>query len=104
MGLTGFVIIHVFIALLSPAQGERNQMVNTKFIRTVNEMPMANSVVRSVRFMMLSAPVIITAPTAIEELNEPAAAPTSVQNIPTQTMPLLLHSNERKLLDQIINF
>ena len=40
MGLTGFVIIHVFIALFSPAQGERNQMANTKFTRPVNEMPM----------------------------------------------------------------
>ena len=41
MGLTGFVIIHVFIASFSPAQGERNQMVNTKFTRPVNEMPMS---------------------------------------------------------------
>ena len=29
VGLTGFVIIHVLIASFSPAQGERNQMVNT---------------------------------------------------------------------------
>ena len=43
VGLTGFVIIHVFIALFSPAQGERNQTVNTKFIRPVNEMPMFTS-------------------------------------------------------------
>ena len=41
MGLTGFVIIHVFIASFSPAQGERNQMVNTKFTRPVNAMPMS---------------------------------------------------------------
>ena len=41
MGLTGFVITYVFIALFSPAQGERNQMVNTKFTRPVNEMPMS---------------------------------------------------------------
>ena len=41
LGLTGFVIIHVFIASFSPAQGERNQMVNTKFTRPVNEMPMS---------------------------------------------------------------
>ena len=43
VGLTGFVIIHVFIASFSPAQGERNQMVNTKFTRPVNEMPMSTS-------------------------------------------------------------
>ena len=43
VGLTGFVIIHVFIALFSPAQGERNQLVNTKFTRPVNEMPMSIS-------------------------------------------------------------
>ena len=42
MGLTGFVIIHVFIASFSPAQGERNQMVNAKFTRPVNAMPMSN--------------------------------------------------------------
>ena len=42
VGLTGFVIIHVFIASFSPAQGERNQMVNTKFTRPVNEMPMSS--------------------------------------------------------------
>ena len=41
MGLTGLVIIHVFIASFSPAQGERNQMVNTKFTRPVNAMPMS---------------------------------------------------------------
>ena len=40
MALTGFVIIHVFIASFSAAQRERNQMVNTKFTRPVNEMPM----------------------------------------------------------------
>jgi len=39
VGLTGFVIIHVFIALFSPAQGERNRTVNTTFTRPVNEMP-----------------------------------------------------------------
>ena len=39
VGLTGFVIIHVFIASFSPAQGEHNQMVNTKFTRPVNAMP-----------------------------------------------------------------
>ena len=38
----GFVIIHVFIAPFSPAQGERNQMVNTKFTRPVNAMPMSS--------------------------------------------------------------
>ena len=41
VGLTGFVIIHVFIASFSPAQGERNQMVNAKFTRPVNAMPMS---------------------------------------------------------------
>ena len=41
MGLTGFVIIHVFIASFSPAQGERNLMVNAKFTRPVNAMPMS---------------------------------------------------------------
>ena len=40
--LTGFVIIHVFIASFSPAQGERNQMVNAKFTRPVNAMPMSS--------------------------------------------------------------
>ena len=44
VGLTGFVIIHVFIASFSPAQGERNQMVNTKFTRPVNEMPMSTPI------------------------------------------------------------
>ena len=43
VGLTGFVIIHVFIVSFSPAQGERNQMVNTKFTRSVNGMPMSTS-------------------------------------------------------------
>ena len=43
VGLTGFVIIHVIITSFSPAQGERNQMVNTKFTRPVNEMPMSTS-------------------------------------------------------------
>ena len=43
MGLTGFVIIHVFIASFSPAQGERNQMVNTKFTRPVNEISESSS-------------------------------------------------------------
>ena len=42
MGLTGFVIIHVFIASFSPARGECNHMVNTKFTRPVNVMPMSN--------------------------------------------------------------
>ena len=42
MGLTDFVIIHVFIESFSPAQGERNQMVNTIFTRPVNEMPMSS--------------------------------------------------------------
>ena len=42
VGLTGFVIIHVYIASFSPAQGERNQMVNTKLTRPVNEMPMSS--------------------------------------------------------------
>ena len=28
VGLTGFVITHVFIASFSPVQGERSQMVN----------------------------------------------------------------------------
>ena len=41
VGLTGFVIIHVFIVTFSPAQGECNQMVNTKFTRPVNEMSMS---------------------------------------------------------------
>ena len=41
VGLTGFVIIHVFIASFPPAQGERNQMVNAKFTRPVNVMPMS---------------------------------------------------------------
>ena len=39
MGLTGFVIIHVFIATFSPTPGERNKMV--KFTRPVNSMPMS---------------------------------------------------------------
>ena len=42
MGLTGFVIIHVFIASFSPAQGERNQIVDAKFTRPVNVMPMCS--------------------------------------------------------------
>ena len=42
MGLTGFLIIHVFIASFSPAQGERNQMVNAKFTRPVNALPMSS--------------------------------------------------------------
>ena len=42
VGLTGFVIIHVFIALFSPAQGERNQIVNAKFTWPVNAMPMSS--------------------------------------------------------------
>ena len=41
MGLTGFMIIHVFIASFSPAQGERNQIVDAKFTRPVNVMPMS---------------------------------------------------------------
>ena len=48
MGLTGFVIIHVLIASFSPAQGERNQIVNTKFTRPVNEMPMSSSDIKIV--------------------------------------------------------
>ena len=43
VGLTGFVIIHVFIASFSPAQGERNLIVNTKFTGPVNEMPKSKS-------------------------------------------------------------
>ena len=42
MGSTGFEIILVFIASFSPAQGERNQMVNAKFTRPVNAMPMSS--------------------------------------------------------------
>ena len=42
VGLTAFVIIHVFIASFSPAQGERDQMLNAKFTRPVNAMPMSN--------------------------------------------------------------
>ena len=43
VGLTGFVIIHVFIASFSPAQGEHNQIqVNAKFTRPVNAMPMSS--------------------------------------------------------------
>ena len=41
VGLTGFVIIHAFIASFSPAQVERKQIVNTKFTRPVNELPMS---------------------------------------------------------------
>ena len=41
MGLTGFVIIHVFVASFSPAQGESNQIVNAKFTRPVNALPMS---------------------------------------------------------------
>ena len=43
VGLTGFVIIHVFIASFSPAQEERNQIVDAKFTRPVNVMPMSTS-------------------------------------------------------------
>ena len=43
VGLTGFVIIHVLIASFSPAQGKHNQMVNAKFTRPVNAMPMSSS-------------------------------------------------------------
>ena len=43
VGLTDFVIIHVFIAAFSPAQGEHNQIVNAKFTRPVNAMPMSSS-------------------------------------------------------------
>ena len=43
VGLTGFVIIHVFIASFSPAQGERNQMENAKFTRPVNAMPKSSA-------------------------------------------------------------
>jgi len=42
VGLTGFVIIHMFIASFSPAQGERNQIVNANFTRPVNAMPMSS--------------------------------------------------------------
>ena len=35
MGLTDFVIIHLFIASFSPAQGDCNQMLNVKFTRTL---------------------------------------------------------------------
>ena len=41
--LTSFVIINVFIASFSPAQGERNHMVDAKFTRPVNVMPMSIS-------------------------------------------------------------
>ena len=43
VGLTGFVIFHVFIASFSPAQGERNQIANANFTRPVNAMPMSNN-------------------------------------------------------------
>ena len=43
VGLTGFVIIHLFIASFSPAQGERNQKVKSKFSRPVNAMPMSSA-------------------------------------------------------------
>ena len=43
VGLTGIVIIHVSIASFSPVQGERNQMLNAKFTRPVNAMPMSSS-------------------------------------------------------------
>ena len=43
MGLTGFVIIHVFIVSFSPAQGERNQILNAKFTKPVNAMPLSTS-------------------------------------------------------------
>ena len=36
------MIIHVSIVSFSPAKGERNQMVNPKFTRPVNAMPMSN--------------------------------------------------------------
>ena len=42
VGLTGFAIIQVFIASSSPAQGERNQMVNANFTRPVNVMPLSS--------------------------------------------------------------
>ena len=42
VGLTSFVIIHVFIASFSPPQGERNQMVNAKFTRPLNAIPMSS--------------------------------------------------------------
>ena len=44
-GLTGFVIIHVFIASL---QGERNKMVSTKLSRPVNEMPMSTRDIKAI--------------------------------------------------------
>ena len=42
VGLTGFVIIHVFIASFYPAQGECHLMLNAKFTRPVNAMPMSS--------------------------------------------------------------
>ena len=42
VALTGFVMFHVFIASFSPARGERNQMVNTKFTKPVNAMLMSS--------------------------------------------------------------
>ena len=58
MGLTGFVIIHVFIALFSPAQGEQNQTVNTKFTRPLNEMPMFNPDIRHNLFRSCSIVIL----------------------------------------------
>ena len=51
VGLTGFVIINVFIASFSSAQGERNQMVNAKFTRPVNAMPMSSADRREERLL-----------------------------------------------------
>ena len=42
MGLTGFVVIHVFIASFSPVKGEYNQIVNAKFTRPVKAMPISS--------------------------------------------------------------
>ena len=62
MGLTGFVIIHVFIASFSPVQGERNQMVNTKFTRPVNEMPMSTTKLLFCRRLRIDIGISLTGP------------------------------------------
>ena len=56
--MTGFVIIHVLIALFSPAQGEQNQTVNTKFTRPLNEMPMFNPDIRHNLFRSCSIVIL----------------------------------------------
>ena len=48
------MVIHLFIASFSPAQGERNEMVNTKFTRPVNEMPMSSDQWNSHAFKKIS--------------------------------------------------